>query len=49
VLWEISGPKGEEVAGEWRNCIVRSFITFTPHQILLELSDKGELVGGHGI
>jgi hypothetical protein len=28
---------------------VRSFVTFTAHHILLELSDKGELEGAHGM
>jgi hypothetical protein len=36
VLRRISGPKRDEVTGGWRNCIIRSFIIFTLHQILLE-------------
>jgi hypothetical protein len=30
VLKIVFGPKRVEVAGDWRNCIMRSFITYTP-------------------
>jgi hypothetical protein len=32
VLRGTFGPKRDEVTGDWRNCIRRSFITCTPHQ-----------------
>jgi hypothetical protein len=35
VLRRVFGLKREEVAGGWRNCIMRSFITCMLHQILL--------------
>jgi hypothetical protein len=34
MLRKVSGPKRNEVTGEWRKYIMRSFITFTAHQIL---------------
>jgi hypothetical protein len=33
VLRKIFGPKTEEVAGEWRRYIMRSFMVSTLHQI----------------
>jgi hypothetical protein len=35
VLRGMFGPKGEEVKGYWKDCIMRSFITCTLHQILM--------------
>jgi hypothetical protein len=32
VLRRIFGPKSDDVTGDWRSCIVRSFITYTPCQ-----------------
>jgi hypothetical protein len=32
VLRRIFGPKRDEMTGEWRNCIMRSFRTCTPRQ-----------------
>jgi hypothetical protein len=34
VLRGIFGPKSDEVTGEWKNLIMRSFIICTPHPIL---------------
>jgi hypothetical protein len=31
----IFGPKREYVTGDWRNCIMTSFMHCTPHQIVL--------------
>jgi hypothetical protein len=42
VLRRISGPKRDEVAGEWRKFIMGSFIICTHHQILLGISNQGE-------
>jgi len=41
------GPKKEEVAGGWRRLynIMRSFVTYTLHQILLGWSSQGECHG----
>jgi hypothetical protein len=36
VLRRIFGPKSDEVAGEWRNCIMRSFRICALRQVLLE-------------
>jgi hypothetical protein len=33
VLRRIFGPKGDEMTGGWRNCIMRSFITYTSRQV----------------
>jgi hypothetical protein len=33
VLRRIFGPKRDEVTGEWRDCITKSFMLCTPHQI----------------
>jgi hypothetical protein len=33
VLKKILGPKRKDVKGTWKNCVVRSFIICTPHQI----------------
>jgi hypothetical protein len=33
VLRRVSGPKSDEIIGDWRNCIMRSFITRTLRQI----------------
>jgi hypothetical protein len=33
VLRRIFAPKGDEVTGGWRNCIMRSFITSTLGQV----------------
>jgi hypothetical protein len=33
-LRKIFGPKRDEVTGEWRNFIMRSFMICTPHPIL---------------
>jgi hypothetical protein len=33
LLKRIFGPKRDEMAGGWRNCIMRSFIACTLHQI----------------
>jgi hypothetical protein len=33
VLRRIFGPKRDEVTGEWRNCITRSFMICTPRQV----------------
>jgi hypothetical protein len=33
VLRRIFGPKGDEVTGEWRNCIMRSFMICTLRQV----------------
>jgi hypothetical protein len=33
VLRKISRPKRDEVTGGWKNCIMRSFITCTLHQV----------------
>jgi hypothetical protein len=35
VLRRIFGPKREEMAEAGEDCIIRSFITCTPHQVLL--------------
>jgi hypothetical protein len=32
-LRRIFGPKGVELIGGWRNCIIRSFITCTVRQV----------------
>jgi hypothetical protein len=42
VLRRISGPKRDEVTGEWRSCIMGSFVICTHHQILLGRSNQGE-------
>jgi hypothetical protein len=34
LLRRIFGPKRDEVIGEWRKVIMRSFMIFTPHPIL---------------
>jgi hypothetical protein len=36
VLRRIFGPKRDEVIGEWRNCIMKSFMICTLSQVLLE-------------
>jgi len=33
VLWRIFGPKRDEVTGEWRNYLMKSLMTCTPHLI----------------
>jgi hypothetical protein len=33
VLWKIFGTKRDEVTGDWRNCITRSFIICTLLQV----------------
>jgi hypothetical protein len=33
VLRRIFGPKRDEMMGDWRKCIMRSFITCTLHQV----------------
>jgi hypothetical protein len=33
VLRRIFGSKRDEVTGEWRNCIMRSFVICTLHQV----------------
>jgi hypothetical protein len=40
VLRRIYGPKRDEVTGEWRSCTMRSFIFYTPPQILLGRSSQ---------
>jgi hypothetical protein len=40
-LRRLFGPKRGEVTGGWRNCIVRSCMVCTLHQILLERSHQG--------
>jgi hypothetical protein len=36
VLRRIFGPEKDDVTGDWKNCIMRSFVLFTPlNQILL--------------
>jgi hypothetical protein len=42
VLRRIFGPKSDEIAREWRNCTVRSFIFCTHPQVLLGRSNQGE-------
>jgi hypothetical protein len=42
VLRRIFGPKRDEVMGEWRSCIMRSFIICTHSQISLGKSSQGE-------
>jgi hypothetical protein len=47
LLRRILGPKRDEVTGEWRNYIRRSFMLCTPHQILFEwLIKKNEMSVG---
>jgi hypothetical protein len=41
VLRRIFGPKRDEIAGDREDCIMRSFITCTLHQILLGWSNQG--------
>jgi hypothetical protein len=36
VLRRIFGPKRDEIALGWINCIMRSFIACTPRRIILE-------------
>jgi hypothetical protein len=36
VLRRIFGSKRDEVTVEWRNCIMKSFVICTLHQVLLE-------------
>jgi hypothetical protein len=40
VLRKISGPKRDEVTGEWRRHITRNFMTCTHHQILFGWSNQ---------
>jgi hypothetical protein len=40
VLSELFGPKREEVTGEWKDFIMRSFMIYTHHQILLRCSNQ---------
>jgi hypothetical protein len=40
VLTKISGPKRDEVTGDWRNCTMRSFKICTPHQVLFGCSSQ---------
>jgi hypothetical protein len=42
VLRRIFGPKRDEVTGEWRSYTMKSFIFYTPPQILLGRSNQGE-------
>jgi hypothetical protein len=45
VLRRIFGPKREEVAGGWRNYIMRSFITCALYKMLSGCSSQGDLDG----
>jgi hypothetical protein len=36
VLRRIFGPKRDEVTGEWRKLLMKSFMICTRHQVLLE-------------
>jgi hypothetical protein len=36
VLRRIFGPKRDEMTGEWRNCITKSFMICTLREVLLE-------------
>ena len=42
VLRRIFGPKKDELTREWSNCIMRSLMICTPHQILFECSNREE-------
>jgi hypothetical protein len=42
VLRRIFGPKRDEVTGEWRKLHMRSFIFYTPSQILVGRSNQRE-------
>jgi hypothetical protein len=48
VLRRIFGCKRNEVKGEWRSCIMGSFMICTDHQISLGRSNQGEC-GGQGM
>jgi hypothetical protein len=43
VLRRIFGPKRDEVTGEWRRFLTRSFILCTPHQIIFGRSNHGDV------
>jgi hypothetical protein len=45
VLRRIFRPKRKEVAEDGEDCIMRSFVTCTLHQILLGWSNEGECDG----
>jgi hypothetical protein len=45
VLMRIFGPERDEVTGEWRRLHIRGLMICTRHQVLFELSNRGEWDG----
>jgi len=45
VLRKMFGPRRDEVTGTFGECIMRSFMICTPHQILFECGIKNERDG----
>jgi hypothetical protein len=45
VLRRTFGPKRDEVTGEWRNCIMTSFVICTLRQVMSNEAEEDEMGG----